>query len=701
METEEKVAGVLVVNNDRKKIISLLLILCMLTLLFHPMMTASASTDTAGAHELILLFDTSASMAQSDPANMAPDAFGQIMYSLPSFWHIGLVAFDTEITSSIAPAANMREQINTALGNTSYSGQANIDTGLQYATQLFSENALSRTLILMTNAQLSENGHLSEDISAQVMESNVRLHTILLGSNFDIFQREEISQLTENTGGVLFENVPPEGLASVAIALVFHQNAFFVAATLVDTAEGDDGNRSLSIDLPVQGLSSVQILMLSLHGVREVNVEGGFPVDIQYGEIFTTAAIRNPQGQTLELEIVAPDVREVFVFFEWDLQIMAEWSDSSTARIWLENTAGQNVLLDPIFADISSISVLIDGTYTNWLPLESGYLTWQLGAGERIPRTMQVFLDEFSIHLANQEGNNLPVSFVGTGTVIDGIAGLLTMRNAYIAICAFAVLALILLIYIRFARRAKMRAKPAVDTKLPPTTMDKPVPEPVAAVMKTPIAPTAAKPPVQAPEIGADIVLKTPIVPTAAPKPAATAPAAQPTVAERPVRKPAAERPIVKPQAIPVKPQATRPTTAQPQPARSAATMVKKSVGGTFAFSGKVDVYVNKITTGKSDTTLAYRLIRMRGKRKHSLQAIISKNQIKQHFPSIDRIYFAVNAQGALEVTHDLDRAIMIGEHALIKGHNHVWEYGEKLNIPCEKGERELVVSPTFMYRPR
>ena len=641
--------------------------------------------ERLGVHELILLFDTSVSMAGSDPGLLAPDALMQMVGSLPSSWHMGLVAFDTEIVTSLAPAANMHGQINTALGNISYAGEANFAAGLQHATDLFSEDALSRTLILMTNAQLPTDGLLPEEMGTHIIESDIRLHTILVGSNFDIFHREELSVLTRETGGILFENVPPEGLASVAIGLIFHQGAFHVAAKLVDAVEQGNGRRTISIDLPTQGLNAVKILMLSMHGIQEIYV-GDVQADIQYGQIFTTVTIPDPRGERLEVEITAPDVREVFVMFEWDLQIMAEWDTGNAARIWLENRAGQNVLFDPVFAEnISSLFVMIDGFYTDWLPLEDGYLMWRLESGERMPQKIQVFFDELAINLSTQEGSRLPALFVEAGVEKSQSGGLLTMRNAYLAICALGVLALAFLIYIRFVRRAKVRTAPVpvADTKVPPTTVDEPIFEPAAAaVLKTPIAPKPAKAPVEEPEIGADIVLKTPIAATPAPKPAAT----------RPVAQPAVERPAVKP--------AAAASTAKAQPTRSAAAMVMQSVGGSFTFAGKIDVYVNKITTGKSNTTLAYRLIRIRGKRKHSLQALISKNQIKQYFPGIERIHFAVNAQGALEVTHSLDRAIMIGEHSLIRGHNHVWGYGEKLSIPCEKGERELVVSPTFMYRP-
>ena len=106
------------------------------------------SGNISSSGEIIFLLDTSASMNAQDRDREAIDAIRQAVYSLPSDYRVGLVAYNTDIQTVIVPgtpAAQMEEM----LAGITYTGYTNAGEGLAQAVGLFSEGGASDCCIVM------------------------------------------------------------------------------------------------------------------------------------------------------------------------------------------------------------------------------------------------------------------------------------------------------------------------------------------------------------------------------------------------------------------------------------------------------------------------------------------------------------------------------------------------------------------------
>ena len=110
--------------------------------------------NTPSPGELIFLLDTSASMNAQDRDREAIDAIRQAVYSLPSDYRVGLVAYNTDIQTVIVPgtpAAQMEEM----LAGITYTGYTNAGEGLVQAVGLFSEGGASdRCIVMLTDGEI-------------------------------------------------------------------------------------------------------------------------------------------------------------------------------------------------------------------------------------------------------------------------------------------------------------------------------------------------------------------------------------------------------------------------------------------------------------------------------------------------------------------------------------------------------------------
>jgi len=339
-------------HTHKKKFAFFLCILCALLLASQPSFGLEPNDEES--HELIILFDNSTSMSWNDTGFLAPDAIKQIISSLPSDWRVGLVTFRAEVIDAVPPGTDTWEAITAILEGVRYTNFTNSGAGLQQAMELFSDHARSRTILFVTDGEMAylptytataEAMVLAEEMIAQIIESDIQVHTISIGKDFWA-THEAILGLAHATGGTLFQDVPSEGLSEVASTLVF--DVLGVARSQVGAAQIVDSMGTFTIRLPAVGLDSARVLLTAERPIDHIVVSGnGSNVSIQRGRRFAIVAVDRPLNQTIEIEFSAVGASHASLILEWDVRLMAEAHTDGVTKVWLTDSTGAPIQFDP------------------------------------------------------------------------------------------------------------------------------------------------------------------------------------------------------------------------------------------------------------------------------------------------------------------------------------------------------------------
>ena len=465
--------------NKRKKRLVFLFILCAVFLFSQP--SLGVDSADAEAHELIVLFDISTSMSWNDTAFLAPDALKQIIHTLPSYWHLGLVTFHADVVDVVPPDIGTGDAIIAILDGVRYTNFTNSGAGFRQAVELFSDNAQSRTILFVTDGEMAhlptytataEATRLAEEMIAQITESDIQVHTISIGRDFWA-THEAILGLAHATGGTLFQDTLSEELSEVASAMVF--DVLGVARSQVGAARIADSMGTFTIRLPAVGIDSARVLLTAESPIDHLVVSGnGSNVGIQRGQRFAVIEVDQPIDPTIEIEFSAVGASHASLILEWDLQLMTETQHDGSTIAWLADSTGELIRLDPLSStQFFPIDLTLDAVADDRIQAWKTHLET---LGINIPNFQEVVIhtlppssaDEPDSADAADEGNEglpppvaeLPADAPEEASVSETARGSTVLG---IAILCFALMILLLRTLLRF--RSK-QAKQIVD--LPP-----------------------------------------------------------------------------------------------------------------------------------------------------------------------------------------------------------------------------------------
>jgi len=191
--------------------------------------------------------------------------------------------------------------------------------------------------------------------------------------------------LARATGGTLFEGRRSEELSEAASALVF--DVLGVARSQVGAAQLDDSTGTFTIRLPAMGLDLARVLITAETAIDHIVVSGnGANVGIQTGQRFALVEISRPLDPIITIELAAAGMSSASLSLEWDLQVITETASDGTARIWLADSMGENVLLHSFFNESKAQN-----------RVEDGYLNWHADTEEAL-QAIQAHLETFGIN---------------------------------------------------------------------------------------------------------------------------------------------------------------------------------------------------------------------------------------------------------------------------------------------------------------
>jgi len=342
-------------------------------------------------------------MRYNDTGFLAPDGLRQLVHSLPSHWHVGLVTFHTDVVDVVAPGPDTRGAISAILDSAIYTGFTHLGAGLRQTTELFSDNASSQTIVFITDGEMSimptadetaESTQLAETVMAEIIASGIRVHTIAMSYGFENVD-ERVMGLATAAGGHLFADVLSEEFSGVISQLT---DVLGVSSSVVGTAQTADGTGNFTIRLPTAGIGLARVLIRGESAIENIAVSGGGAgVEIHSGRQFAIVEIASPTEQVIDIAFTASGTTNAELILEWDLQLMAEVNETERElRLWLSDSAGANVFLDPFFSE-RILPISIDGHRTQ-TRVEEGYIFFVNEAGEDMVHTLQVHLDSLGIN---------------------------------------------------------------------------------------------------------------------------------------------------------------------------------------------------------------------------------------------------------------------------------------------------------------
>lgn len=259
---------------------------------------------------VVFLLDTSGSMNGNDRERLAIDSIAQFVYSLPSDYQIGFVAYNSDISvSHECVKIENRKQLMNKVEKVVYDGYSNAGVGLEKAVNLLNKQEgieekyivlLSDGEILMKDNEATNNAKVKyKKAYKKAKKSNIKIHVIGLEDEMED-EGNFIFTAAEYTGGTTYYTPKALKLQSAIDSILNNELQIKQStAAIVDT---DGGAEKVSVSLPYTYASKIRVLLTSISPIKNLNTsfqaENATQVN---GERYSLIELNHPTGDVLEL----------------------------------------------------------------------------------------------------------------------------------------------------------------------------------------------------------------------------------------------------------------------------------------------------------------------------------------------------------------------------------------------------------------
>lgn len=270
---------------------------------------------------IVFVLDASGSMKTNDPQRLAIDSIAQLIYSLPSDYQVGFVAYNAGIAASADfVSADGRKQVMDKAETVEYTGYSDAGAGLSSAIEMFAEHkAQEGHVVLLSDGEIflqsSEETEASvqqyEGAMQQAQELGARIHVIGLGDDMEDMDNF-IFSAAEHTGGDSF-HTPQAVEIQKAIDTILTEDLGIKQSTAA-LIEADGKPETVSVELPYAHANKVRVLLTSTAPIR--NLTANFQADDAgqvNGERYSLIEMTNPWEAQVELGFEGTDGHQVRV----------------------------------------------------------------------------------------------------------------------------------------------------------------------------------------------------------------------------------------------------------------------------------------------------------------------------------------------------------------------------------------------------
>lgn len=286
-------------------------LLCML-ILHVPLWAAAVDIPPTDPKAVVFVLDASNSMNSNDRSRLAIDSIAQLIYSLPSNYSVGVVAYNTDVVAASGMAdSDGRDSIMEVANAVRYTGYTNAGAGLARAIELLDTvEASQKTVVMLSDGEIvmqndaataASSGQFQNAVTS-AKESGTVIHVIGLGADMENSANTIFSASVE-TGGSNYHAPRAEDIQQAVDAILLEQ--LNVKKTTAAVVDADGGTEELDITIPSANASTVRILFISDSPIRNLAAD------------FNAGSVRQVSGTHYTLlELARPTAENVHVRFQ-------------------------------------------------------------------------------------------------------------------------------------------------------------------------------------------------------------------------------------------------------------------------------------------------------------------------------------------------------------------------------------------------
>ena len=290
-----------------------IILVCCLTVFPQVKVGATEKINVASAkNAVVFLLDSSNSMNSNDRNRLAKDSIAQLIYSLPSNYLVGFVAYNTDVVAAVPlQGSDQRQNVMTTVNNVKYIGYTNAGAGLAKALEVLETNSGGKkTVVILSDGEIiMQNDSATAQSSAQFQTAmdiaknrGIQIHVIGLGPNV-ADNANTIFSAAEFTSGAKYHAPKATDIQNAIDAILLDQLG--IKKTTVATVDTDGGLEELNITIPSHDSAKVRILFTSNIPIRNLNAD------------FNAGSVRQFNGTHYTLiELEHPTAEQIHVKFQ-------------------------------------------------------------------------------------------------------------------------------------------------------------------------------------------------------------------------------------------------------------------------------------------------------------------------------------------------------------------------------------------------
>lgn len=382
-------------------------------------------------------------MNTTDAEKLVPDCLEEILYTLPSNYSVGLVTYGSDVQVAKPLDAN-REQVGAALGQVNYAGYTNAGAGLERALALFEDSAADKTVILLTDGEISLENPVATGASEEqfnramqtASERGIRVVTVAIGDPGNAPQANIYH--SANRQGLLFHVGDVAELSGAAKKIVYE--VFGIAKTAVSS--GGLQSDTLSVRLPLarsDSITGAKILLTST--VPLGNIGAGYTAqsgEIANGKRFAVVNLLRPQSETVQLHFgtAGGGNMQADLILEMNASVQVEVKNTTLGqsgqtmaevRLIPVSSANQNLRLlnDPYFEG-KQVRVMADSQEITAM-VEKGAIRFSLPADSTRSVAVKVRYEDLGVNIIAPDTTSVEIHQPeGYGKILALVAAIVT-----------------------------------------------------------------------------------------------------------------------------------------------------------------------------------------------------------------------------------------------------------------------------------
>ena len=262
----------------------------------------------------MFLLDASESMKTNDPDRHAIDSIAQVMYSLPSDYKVGFIAYSTEVCAMQELLDNsQRDQIVKATDDVQYQGYSNAGAGLAAAVNLFSEKGAEKYIVMLSdgeidmpdNEQTEESRLLYVEAANQAKEKGVKIFITAIGTEMD--SQMHIFDGAELTEGAVYWEKQNSSLSRLMEKIVTER----LSVPMQSLGVTDAGGGSIHAKIP-ENTENIKVIVTSDTTLSEVSADySATEGRVIAGQNFAVVDMQRPDSEYVDISFQTEDISGV------------------------------------------------------------------------------------------------------------------------------------------------------------------------------------------------------------------------------------------------------------------------------------------------------------------------------------------------------------------------------------------------------